>query len=418
MPATPATPPTIRPIRPEELEPWFAAFATAFYVWPSDPAALAELRRPHLDLERVIGAFDGEAIVGTYRTFPTRLTLPGGARVGVNAVSGVSVRPTHRRRGLLSRMAARDAAAAAERGDAASILIAAEWPIYGRFGYGPATWQAQWTIPVRATGFDVRPTGSIEIVDARAARAVLPELYDRCAASQPGEIARPEHRWDFDLGLVEFPGRPRWRGSIVVHRDDAGRPDGYARFHGEERWTDGVPDHQLLLDELRAVTLDAEVDLWRHLAQMDLTSVISAEVRRPAEPVKWYLTNPRVARVTGTTDFLWLRLLDVAAVLGARRYERDGELVLDVGDEVDGKPGPAAGRYRLVVSGGTATCERTDAAPDLSIGVGPLSAAALGGTRLRDATATLPWTEHRGDALREAEAMLLTADAPWCATWF
>ena len=40
---------------------------------------------------------DAGAMVGTYRSFPTRLTVPGGARLDAGAVSAVSVRPTHRR---------------------------------------------------------------------------------------------------------------------------------------------------------------------------------------------------------------------------------------------------------------------------------------------------------------------------------
>jgi predicted acetyltransferase len=411
-------PPTLRSIRDEELEAWFAAFGSAFYVWPADPAASAAFRRPTIDLDRTIGAFEGDTIVGTFRSFPTLLTLPGSTRVPVNAVSAVSVRPTHRRRGILRLMAADDTRRAAARGDAASILISAEWPIYGRFGYGPATWFAEWTLPVRATTFAVEPVGTIEVVDPATARAMLPDLYDRCAANQPGEIARPPHRWDVSLGIAEFPGQPRWRGSIVMHRDATGEADGFARFHGEERWTDGLPDHQLVLDELRAVTLEAEIDLWRHLAQMDLTASIKAEARRPEEPMKWFLTNPRAARVTGITDFLWVRLLDVPQFLGARQYERDGDLVLEVVDDVDGEPGPAAGRYRLRVSGGAATCERTSDTADLTIEVGALSAASLGGTRLRDASRTLPHAEHRPGALREAEAMLRTAEPPWCSTWF
>jgi hypothetical protein len=87
-------------------------------------------------------------------------------------------------------------------------------------------------------------------------------------------------------------------------------------------------------------------------------------------------------------------------------------------DELDGEPGPAAGRYRLRVVDGAATCERTTDGPDLTIDVGALSAASLGGTRLHDASRTLPHAEHRPGALREAEAMLMTAEPPWCSTWF
>jgi predicted acetyltransferase len=174
----------------------------------------------------------------------------------------------------------------------------------------------------------------------------------------------------------------------------------------------------MLLDELHGVTLAAEMDLWRFLARMDLTATIRADTRREHEPMQWYLADARAARVTGLTDFLWLRLLDVERVLGERRYERDGDLVIEVVDVLAGQPGPAAGRYRLEVRNGAATCRRTDAGPDLAVDVGPLGAASLGGTRLIDAARAGGATEHRPGALAEADALLGTADPPWCSTWF
>ena len=411
-------PQTIRPIRPEELPAWFEAFGSAFYIWPFDPDVLAGQRRDVFDPERMVGAFDGEAIVGTFRTFDSRLTLPGGARVPVNAVSGVSVRPSHRRRGTLTRLNADDVVRSVARGDAASVLITAEWPIYGRFGYGPATWNARWIVRTRSAALDVAPVGTIENIAPLAARKVLPELYDRYAATQPGELSRPDYRWDEALGLIELSGRPRWRGLIALHRSESGEPDGYARYHGEELWTEGIPDNVLVLDELHALSDEAELDLWLHLAQMDLTGSIRAETRREREPVQWHLADGRAARLTGLVDFLWVRPLDVERLLGERSYERDGELVLEVEDVVDGAPGPAAGRYRLEVRAGAATCTRTEADPHLTIGVAQLGAASLGGTRLVDACRGNGATEHRAGALALADALLRTADPPWCSTWF
>jgi predicted acetyltransferase len=409
---------TIRTIKPEELPAWFEASSSAFYIWAQDPHATALARRDTIEIDRVVGAFEDDLIVGTFRSFGSQLTLPGGARVPVNAVSAVTVRPTHRRQGTLSRMVADDTARAAARGDAASVLISAEWPIYGRFGYGPATWQARWTLRVRAAKFRAKPVGSVQTIDPLTARKLLPGIYERYAAGQPGELARQEHRWDVDLGIVEMPGRPRWRGQVVIHRDDAGEPDGYARYHGEEHWEDGIPDNLMLLDELHGVSVAAEIDLWRFLAQVDLTATIRADTRRERELLPWYLSDARAARVTNLSDMLWVRLLDVERVLGERRYEREGDLVIEVDDQVDGTPGPAAGRYRLTVRDGSGTCRRTDDQPDLSVDVRALGAAVLGGTRLIDATRAGGATQHRPGALAEADALLRTADAPWCSTWF
>jgi predicted acetyltransferase len=264
----------------------------------------------------------------------------------------------------------------------------------------------------------VAPTGSVEVVSPLAARQVLPPIYEAYAAAQPGAIDRPDRRWDAELGLVEAPGRPKWAGQVAIHRNDAGAPDGYARFHGEENWVDMRPEHRMLLDELHAATMAAEMDLWRHLAQMDLTATIQAEVRREHEPMQWFLADARTAQVSGRADFLWVRLLDIERALAARHYERDGELVLEILDDLGGTPGPAAGRYRLEVRGGSASCARTDASPDLSVDVRALSAAYLGGTRLVDATRAGDSTEHRPGTLQEADALFRTADEPWCSTWF
>jgi predicted acetyltransferase len=411
-------PQVIRPIREDELPAWFETFATAFYIWTNDPKAMAAVRGPFIDLDRAFGAFEDDVMVGTYRSFASNLTLPGLERVPVSAVSAVSVRPTHRRRGTLTRMITRDLRESAARGEAASILIAAEWPIYPRYGYGPATWSARWKLRVRAATFRLEPVGSVEVVSPKAARELITTLYAKVAAAQPGEIDRAEHRWDFDLGLVEIPGRPTWRGGMVIHRDEAGNADGFARFHGEEHWDDGIPDNILVVDDLRGTTLAAEMDLWRHLAQMDLTATIRAETRREHEPMQWFLADGRAARVTDLSEMLWLRILDTPRMLGGRAYDRDADLVIEVDDMLVDGPGPAAGRYRLTVRGGTATCAATEAQPDFTVSVSALSAAVLGGTRLLDATRAGGATEHREGALREADLLFTTADPPWCTTWF
>lgn len=413
-----AMPPTIRPVTREELPAWFATFGTAFYFWASDPQGMADFRGPRMDLERALGAFDDTTMVGTYRSFATRLTVPGGARVDASGVSAVSVRPTHRRQGILTGMIERDIRASATRGEIVSILIAAEWPIYGRYGFGPATWQAKRTLRPRSARFTRPPVGSVDVVNATTGRQLIPQIYDRYAAGQPGEISRPDHRWDVELGVVEAPGRPTWKGQLLIHRDDAGEPDGYALFHGEENWVDMLPDHRMFVDELHGVTDAADIDLWRHLAQMDITASIAAEVRREREPMQWALVDGRVAQAGGRSDFLWLRLLDVERALAARSYVHDGSIVLEITDRLASSDGPAAGRFRLDAEGGVGACVRTDAAPDLTVDARILGAAYLGGTSLRDAAIGGGATEHRAGALADADVLFATASPPWCSTWF
>lgn len=160
-------------------------------------AAEADARRPWLELDRTWAAFDGDRVVGTLRSFPAELTVPGGGRLRTSAVTAVATLTTHRRRGLASRMVAGELAATARRGEQASILIAAEWQIYGRFGYGAATEHQTWTwTPV--------PAG--------------------CGRRRPA-------RWSTWTGTP--PGRwPRRCSSTDAPTHPGGRPDGVLRPAG------------------------------------------------------------------------------------------------------------------------------------------------------------------------------------------
>ena len=413
-------PPTIRPVTDGELPAWFDASQTEFCVWSwGDGESAAAFRRPRMDLERTIGAFEGDAIVGTFRTFATDLTLPGGRIIPASAVSAVTVRSTHRRRGVLSSMVADDVARTRDRGEPVGILFASEWPIYGRYGYGPASWDATWTVRTRAARFKGSPTGSIEVMPPKQARSLLPEIYDRYRTTQPGEITRPDYRWDVDLGIVQPPGRPfPGPGVVAIHRDESGVPDGYATYRGEEKWEEGIPDNVLILVELHAASEAAEIDLWRFLCSIDLVATIKASIRRVHEPLPWYLEDARAARLRDVGEALWLRVYDVPATLAARAYESSDRLAIEIVDRVGDAAGPAAGRFDLDASPDGATCRPTTRSADISIEVSALGAAVLGGTRLADAVRAGGADEITPGALRRADMLFRSTVEPWCTTHF
>src|SRR5205807_5236773 len=76
-----------------------------------------------VDWSRIHGAFADGRVVATFRSFATPLTVPGG-QVAADAITNITVSPTHRRQRLLSTMIESDLAAAAERGDPVAILVA------------------------------------------------------------------------------------------------------------------------------------------------------------------------------------------------------------------------------------------------------------------------------------------------------
>lgn len=80
------------------------------------------------------------------------------------------------------------------RGEFLSVLPASEAPIYGRFGYGPATYTARLTVPRHQAAF-ARPraggaagapvtgsgTSSVEVLRRAERGKVLEEVFDRRA---------------------------------------------------------------------------------------------------------------------------------------------------------------------------------------------------------------------------------------------
>ncbi len=90
----------IRPIHEEELAAWIGSLHVPFNKH-GDPVAEADFRRPFTDLSRCLAAFEGGGTVGTFRSLGLTLSVPGGGLVNTDAITAVTVLPTHHRRGLL-----------------------------------------------------------------------------------------------------------------------------------------------------------------------------------------------------------------------------------------------------------------------------------------------------------------------------
>ena len=406
--------PVIRVVTQDDM-PDFVRAMNASMFEQLDPDTIGEEIGANWQLDRVWAAFDGKQLVGTFRSFDTDLTVPGCARLPGTALSSVSVRPDYRRRGILRGMVAAEHAAARERGEAVGLLYASEYPIYGRFGYGPGCVEATWSLDTTATAFLGEPSGSVEIVPAdTASRDASIAVFEAWRARTPGEIRRIDYRWDYQFG-VRVSNDERWNGFVALHRDGSGAVDGYVRYKVEQGWELRQPRSTLNVEDLHGVDRAAEGELWRFLAGVDWVSTVVANRRSPSDPLPWLLSNARAARVTEAGDGLWVRLLDVPRALEARTYERTGSLVLEVVDD------DAAGgrtRFLLDASADGATCRSTDRSADLTIHVAALGAAYLGGSPLTFAVRGRGFDEHRPGALAEADALLRTIDEPWCSTFF
>ncbi|HEY2429924.1 MAG TPA: GNAT family N-acetyltransferase, partial [Acidimicrobiales bacterium] len=311
--------PDVRTITEDEVSAYTDAWSTVFHHRPV--AGDAEFRRPSLDLQRTHAAFDGGDVVGTARSFAAELTVPGGALLAVGAVTAVTVTATHRRRGLLTEMMRQQLATMARLGEPAAILIASESPIYGRFGYGPATEHARIEVRVPAVRFlDPPAAGTIRLCDAAEGRKEMPGVYERYRRRQPGAIDRSDRWWDVALGILPKPDAPKPDGEefSALRRDASGTADGYVRYRIKEQWDDRSAASILEIDELVTATDEAYSELWRYCTGVDWVQTVRGGDRPVVEALPWLLADRRAVHQHARSDFIWVRLLDVPSALAAR----------------------------------------------------------------------------------------------------
>jgi predicted acetyltransferase len=361
--------------------------------------------RSIVKLDRTIAGFEGGEIACTASSFELDLTLPGGDAVPAAGITSVTVQPTHRRRGLLRRMMAHQLDDVAARGEHLAVLTASESLIYGRFGYGVASFKREWALPVPGADFVRPPTagGRIRTLVADEARKVLPGIYEQAARRIPGAVSRDAAWWD-----KWFLDRPDLRrgasaGFFAVHEDDSGAIDGYAIWRRRDR--------VLIVHELHATDDEVEAALFRFLLDIDLVREVVGRRRPVDERLVWRLADPRRLQVTEEVDDLYVRLVDPGGALSARAYGTDGELVLALTD-----PFRPANDGRWRVSG--AGCERTTRDADLALGAPELGSIYLGGVKPSVLARAGRVEERRPGALLRADALFGWPAAPWLTNGF
>ncbi|MFJ8664202.1 GNAT family N-acetyltransferase [Streptomyces sp. NPDC093600] len=410
----------VRTVVESEYPEWLRAVHSGFLRPPVVADEEVADRLPHVDLSRVLGVFDQGRVVATFRSFTQELSAVGGGTLVADAVSAVTVAATHRRRGLLSRMMATDLAAAKERGDAVATLIAAEYPIYGRYGFGPATWTTEWTVDVRRAGLDPRRSGRpgdggrIDFTDGEEIRKIGPDLHRRLAAVRAGIVGREARGWDVGTGLA-YQSHPWVEPFYAVYRDEDGNPQGYAAYTCDDKWEDGKqPLNTATVRDLIAATPAAERALWHFLCSIDWVTAVKSGHRAPDDLLPLLLPDPRAARVTTHADMLWVRVLDVAKVLEGRTYGASGSLVLDLRDA----DGLAGGRYRLDASPEGAACSRTTGSADLALDIAELGTLSLGDESVVRLAALGRVEELTPGAAALADVLLRAPRRPWCPDIF
>jgi predicted acetyltransferase len=399
----------VRRIAPHEFEELLVLDGRAFGVTYADDE-LEDLRQL-LELDRQLVAVDGPELVGAAGAWTFDLTLPGGATLPTAGVTWVSVSGTHRRRGILRRLMARQLDDVAERGEPLATLTASESVIYGRFGYGLATFRTKLVVESRRVAFrsDLGADGLVRYADPSTARKVLPVLYERLRARQPGTVTRSDKWWDF---LFLDHASRRGAATALFH---GVHPDGYVSYRVEEGRLSGFLANRVLVRELVALTPEAYASLWRFLLGLDLADDVEWTRASRDEPLRWMVDDPRRVRTEFVDDDVWLRLIDVERAFGARRYGTDDRLVVDVVD--DFRP-DTSGRYEIAGSPDGADCRRTTKEADLALTVADLGSLHLGGVAASSLARARRIEERTPGAARRADAFFASDPPPHNQTAF
>ncbi len=395
------------------LHDWFDAVDISFghRVTPEDLPVM----EGYAELDRALAAYDGDRVIGTAGIFTFGLTIPGGSMPAAG-VTMVGVHPTHRRRGVLTAMMRAQLDAVRKRGEPIAILWATEGSIYGRFGYGLASFKGSIDIErSRAIFTDGgAPGGGFRLVEPADATAACRGVYDRFAPMRVGAFSRNDGWWQAEF--IHDPERWRRGGGpafFLVHETD-GVADAYARYRINGDWDDRGPKGAVDVSEAIALTPEAERALWGYLFSMDLTARTRAFNVPVDSALRLALLEPRRLGMT-VGDALWLRIVDLPAALAQRAYAGRDRLVFEVTDAFCDWN---AGRWELDATPDGAAVHRSTMDADLVLGIAELGAVFLGGVSFAELAMAQRVEEQTPGAVARGDALLHTALAPWCPAVF
>jgi predicted acetyltransferase len=361
-----------------------------------------------------LSAWEGGRCVGNAGGYRFETLVPGGAWLPTCGVTRVGVLSTHRRRGLLRSMLSRLLADAAGRGQVLASLRASETRIYQRFGFGLAGRTAEATLTsvdaLPLTGVDI--TGSMRMLDHDEILPTVADIYER-VARRPGVIARPEWIWQRYLEkALELGGDGEF---VAVHTSADGVDDGFV--HYQVKWVEArstPPRGTGEVYDLWGVTPGVELALWDYLCNVDLVDEWYAEERPVDDVIQFAVADTRAFRTKWIVDEQWLRVVDVDAALTLRRFaDVDGALTIGVSDPLLAQN---TGVWSVSAAGGKRVGD--DADPDLSVDIGQLSAAYLGGTPWRSLVGAGRVHVRNQAAVAIADDLFAVAEAPYCCTGF
>jgi predicted acetyltransferase len=399
----------IRPARPEEFPAVLSPIMHYFGRSPSPD--WAERFGPMLPPDRIHVALEDGDVVGSGGAFPFEIGVPGGlARAAGTTLVGVL--PTHRRRGILRGLMRAQLDDVHERGEPIAYLWASQDALYGRFGFGVASFTGTVQVPTDRAGFwtEFEPTGRVRFVDVDGAADKFAQIQRRAAARHPGMFVRTPEWWRHRRLADPETGREGGGEMVRALLELDGEPAAYALYRVHFSADRGIPTGFTSVIEAVGDSAVATREIWRYLLDVDWMASVRAHLLPLDHELLLLLQEPRHARLN-YRDGLWVRVVDVEAAMEARTFRSGDPVVVEVADEFCPWN---EGAWEL----GPAGAARSGASPELRLEAHALGSAYLGGFSFAQLARAGRVEELVGGALDRADTLFRTERYPWCPEIF
>ena len=327
---------TFRPARQDEIDDVARLTAHSFPAPGRDLAYWEDFltHGAHGGLEALWVAEEHGRLVGSCQLLWLRQWISGVA-MPVMGLGAVAIAPTHRKRGLATRMLISGFEHARERGDVATALFPFRAAFYSSLGYGLAGEAHQYQVPPALLPDSREERMRVQLVDGEADEAAMRQVYrDAAQRLQTGQLDRSERSW-----------KKAWGGAdqaAVIYRGPGGEPEGYAIV----RYRADLPvDRRFLEVEERAwLTLGAQRGIYGWISTLGDQWREVVYRAHPEEGFGDRLNEPRLPPLSAPGWRLWFpsatllrgpmfRLLSVPDALRMRRIKASPKLSIAL--EVD-----------------------------------------------------------------------------------
>jgi len=182
-----------------------------------------------------------------------------------------------------------------ERGEPVAYLWATEDTIYGRFGFGLASFTAEIDLARERSAFHAPfvPSGHVQLVSPAIAEEFVAPIYERVAVETPGMFARSSTWWQ-----ARTLADPAWRrgtnGDLqCAVLENEGRPTAYALYRMNSAFERGLQTGSVAVIEAIAESPEATRAIWRYLLDIDWMARVKAWLLPLDHPLLLLLAEPR-----------------------------------------------------------------------------------------------------------------------------